>query len=310
MINLFIKIGEVLAFMSIHERIHKLSEIFRPYQIYPMSRFHSGTAAKIMQNKYEGSHYIEDLNTFLNNQVENSNRIGADLPWWGKKYFTNEKGVRIFIISQDSLAIDAGSIVFYMPFMDDLEMNNKLVEDFINSNGLDKFAGWGITKEFFKGCGINLDYVYVTDARKVYPENSFNDGTKAFLDELKNYKNELKAYDIQRTILESNSTETKQLLIEEINYCKPDIIITLGEVGFRYLFKEGSLKAKLSMPNTITPILDTRIKVLNEFVAAPFPVKVNPRDYSKGLFFEPYLSNVKDTVRKKISELYTSLEKL
>lgn len=86
------------------------------------------------QHIYPENHFSSQVEIFLREHIYKPSQRGADLPWWGSKYFTDESGRRIIVISQDSLAPDAGSIVFYACLYS--VVNSK--DDYINfTQGLD-----------------------------------------------------------------------------------------------------------------------------------------------------------------------------
>jgi len=95
------------------ERISQLAQLFAEYEIYPKEKFTVDTLAGwFLENS--DNYYAQDLrNDFLPKQNYQSEKRGADLPWWGKEYFSEQKGKRIFIVAQDSGTPDAGSIVFW-----------------------------------------------------------------------------------------------------------------------------------------------------------------------------------------------------
>ena len=101
------------------EKIRDIAKIFAKYKIYPREKcLESVTPIKIFLEMYPKNYYSFDLETFLYQQDYKSEQRGADLPWWGKKYFNDDKGVRVMIVSQDSYSADAGSIVFFASLFD------------------------------------------------------------------------------------------------------------------------------------------------------------------------------------------------
>ena len=107
------------------ERKEKLYEIFKEYNIYPQDKFIKGTAIRVFEELYPDNHYTKDFKELLKKQETKPTQRGADLSWWGKKYFTNEKGKRVFMIFQDSESVDCGSIVFYSSLFPVINKNDK-----------------------------------------------------------------------------------------------------------------------------------------------------------------------------------------
>ncbi|MCI3919918.1 hypothetical protein MO973_06695 [Paenibacillus sp. TRM 82003] len=61
--------------------------------------------------------YFEQMEKFLAQQPLTSKRRGVDLPYIGEDYFRDRDGIRVMMITQDSDAKDAGSIVFLGPML-------------------------------------------------------------------------------------------------------------------------------------------------------------------------------------------------
>ena len=147
---------------------------------------------------------------FCQSRIINQKRGGADLPFWGKEYFSNRKGKRIFIVAQDSQTPDAGSIVFWAHFFGNLDLYKR----YIRTLGKNPEAELRYDKFILEECRLNLDFIYLTDAKKVYQNNSW------------------KKFDYY---------QSKNLLEEEINFCQPDVIIFLGGSGPELLAKKLKL---------------------------------------------------------------------
>ncbi len=191
-------------------KIRGLAQIFAKYKIYPKERFTSCTAAGWFLDN-SNNYYAQNLKTeFLPNQNYKSQKRGADLPFWGKDYFSAKQGKRIFVIAQDSLTLDAGSIVFWAHLFE----NPDLYKSFKKSFNKNPESSLGYDKFIFKKCDLNLDFLYITDAKKVYQECSY----KKF-----------------------NNPQSKKLLNEEINFCQPNIIIFLGLAGYQLLIEKQRL---------------------------------------------------------------------
>ena len=65
--------------------------LFKDYKIYPKSRFNDKTFIRKFIEIYPNDSYSKDILRLIEVQDINSNIRGADLPWWGKKYFTDTK---------------------------------------------------------------------------------------------------------------------------------------------------------------------------------------------------------------------------
>jgi len=206
------------------ENINELAQLFVEYNIYPQSCYKPNSTAIIFQNKFPDNHYSKHLKVFLSHQECKSTQRGADLPWWGKKFFTEERGSKkVMVISQDTAVKDAGSITLatcLFPYVSN--PNNEhadLVDKFYNSNYYKikkQFTDGYTTKkgDFQEGWGLNIDFLYITDARKVYEENSWADR-------------------------DFDEKKSKELLESEIDFCKPDLLIILGAPGVDLLLGKG-----------------------------------------------------------------------
>ncbi|HNY97545.1 MAG TPA: hypothetical protein PKM84_00280 [Candidatus Pacearchaeota archaeon] len=190
--------------MKNNEKIIKLAKLFAEYKIYPERCFGINSPAKVFQSLYPHNHYSEELKEFLSYQNYLPIKRGADLPWWGKDYFGDEKKFRVMVISQDSLSKDAGSIVFFMHLMSVIfnEIDYKrYVQNTVNHFS---FKSWERIKKLFTQWNIDFAFLYVTDGKKVYKFNSRRDG-------------------------DFDKEKSKELLEREIDLCSPDLIIILGK---------------------------------------------------------------------------------
>lgn len=187
--------------MGNNNAIAKLANIFVEHGIYSKNRFESSDCPlRVFQKMYPEDEYSKQIEEFLKHQPDSHSGIGADLPWWGNRYFTDDKGIRIMIVSQDSRTPNGGSVTFYMPLLKDNRRVNEL-RGIINSySHWDPFVSFELTKDFFEKCNLNYDFVYVTDAQKV----------------------------------ENNWEKLFELEIEIVN---PDVILCLGNRGLTYLLK-------------------------------------------------------------------------
>ncbi len=191
-------------------KIKRLSLLFAKYKIYPKSCYKNNSPVIFFKKKYPDNYFNKDLQLFLSCQNYAPNKRGADLPWWGKNYFSKKKGCRVFIISQDSNAEDAGSIVFFANLFP-IFKNKSEYENYLNEGKLHfVFESWERIKKRFIEWGIDFDYIYITDGKKIYKENPRKDG----------------CFDIFKS---------KELLEAEIDLCNPDLIITLGKSSLELL---------------------------------------------------------------------------
>ena len=107
------------------QNLEVLAETFAKYKIIPNKCYGYDSPARVFQRLFPDDHYAKDIeNLILYNNYKPSKR-GSDLPWWGKEYFGSKAGKRVIIISQDSLAQDAGSIVFFCHLMPHIQNKEK-----------------------------------------------------------------------------------------------------------------------------------------------------------------------------------------
>lgn len=221
---------------SYNDKIGQLAEIYRNYNIYPQECYTPDTAVQIIQREYPSDYYSQDIKYFLEIQPYKKEQRGADLPYWGKKYFTDEPGRRIMVISQDSLAEDAGSTVFYACLMD--KFDDTGFRNFRKKHDITSFKSWKRTRDFLLEIG-QLEYMFITDARKVY----------------------------QRGLDDFDDIKSKELMNSEIEFCKPDLVVLLGNktAGLFDLgldFNEAIEKGVLVVNHT-------------KFIVASFPSNAN-----------------------------------
>ena len=95
------------------QKLMELSDIFIPYKVYPVSKYVPHSALRCFQQLYPEDYYSSQIESFLKVHTYEPAQRGADLPWWGSKYFTDTQGYRVVIVSQDSNEKDAGSVVFF-----------------------------------------------------------------------------------------------------------------------------------------------------------------------------------------------------
>jgi len=196
------------------KKISELAQLFAEYKIYPKSCYNDYSPVKAFQRMFPENYYSKDLETFLSYQNYKPTQRGADLPWWGEKFFTEEIGFRISIISQDSLYKDAGSIVLaahLFPFVN----NPVQYQQFVDEMGVKKyfsFSRYKRVEDQLTKWGIDFNFLYITDASKVYKEGSWKD----------------RDFDREKS---------KKLLEVEIEFCEPNLIILLGTPALRLLDK-------------------------------------------------------------------------
>jgi len=183
------------------DTIKELAFLFRDRGIYSKHRYEKEDCPlRYFQRKFRQDSYKTDIETFLNIQLDFYSGKGADLPWWGNRYFTNDDGIRIMILSQDSRNPDGGSVALYSPFLEEKGNNDEYRNIIDSHNNWSDFPSFEKIKGLLNQCPIDFDFIYVTDAMKI--EKGW-----------------------------------KELLEEEIQIIEPDIILCLGNIGLMYLLK-------------------------------------------------------------------------
>jgi len=218
-------------------QILKLAEIFAEYKLYPSECFDNTSIAHIFQSTHSTDNYSKDLHKILLMQQYKPEQRGADLPYWGNRFFQDNLSIRVMVISQDSNALDAGSVVFHAclwPYMEKEEYKK-----YIKNNKLKAYAGYDLSKDLIQV--LDLDYIYITDASKVYKKDTRED---------KNF----------------DKIRSKELIEREISICDPDLIILLGNqpmkfMGFKEEFKEVCNSVLISEDKS--------------YIIAPFPSRRN-----------------------------------
>lgn len=238
------------------EKIRELAKLFTEYKTYPQSCFSDSTPAKIFQRMFPENHYSTDLEKFLSYQNYEPTQRGADLPWWGKDFFSEELGCRVMVISQDTAVKDAGSITLVAQYFPD-EFDGLLNE--INKGRRRKI------KEQLTDWDIDVDFLYITDASKVFKNGSWED------------------WDFDRE-------KCKKLLESEIEICKPDLIILLGSQPLRLLDENKKYSVVVEAGKTIL------IKNIN-CVVAPYFFGNGPVGNRGGKGFEERLKIATDLIR-------------
>lgn len=221
-------------------QIVSLANLFARYRIYPKNSFSEKTTARIFQQTQPYDHYARDLDQFLALQQYDKEKRGADLPWWGKDFFLSSQA-KVMLISSDSLAKDAGSIVFHACFMP--TMDEAVYKRFRDEHNLEKFRSYGRAKNLLSSVS-QLESIYLTDGAKVYKH-----GSRKYFDE----------------------QQSRQLLEEEIELCNPHLIILLGSSPLELLrFEEN-----------YADVVGKRIlnRAGRPFIVAPFPSVANQKYY-------------------------------
>lgn len=222
-------------------KIVDLASIYSEYKIFPLNTFQPNTPLRVFQRMFPDNYYSRDMNNFLSLHDYLSTRRGADLPWWGEKYFESDNVKRCMIVSQDSLSLDSGSVAFYAHIMQEVK-DEKDYRKFYEK--LDKeyqkfgYGNWSKIKRLILGWGFDFEKLFITDASKVYMEGS------------------REKFDIKKS---------KELLEREINFCKPDILVLLGAKPLKllsneYLYSDIVDKAELLKIDGISTVV------------CPFPV--------------------------------------
>jgi hypothetical protein len=221
--------------------ISDLSRMYSDYKIYPACTFYKGTPLRVFQEMFSDNYYSNDMNTFLQEHDYKPVRRGADLPWWGEYYFKDNSHKKALIISQDSLSADSGSVAFYAHIMQAVNNEAKfrnfydeLAEEYRRFG----YSNWNKIKEMIKDWEIGFENIFITDASKVYLENSSD------------------KFDLKKS---------RELLKKEIEFCKPDILILLGSKPLNLLAKEYVYATIVDKAELI------KIEGINT-VVCPFPV--------------------------------------
>ncbi|MFH1423497.1 MAG: hypothetical protein ABIG29_00885 [Candidatus Nealsonbacteria bacterium] len=196
------------------KKISELAKLFVEYKTYPQIRYNDCSPVRAFQRMFPENHYSKGLETFLSYQDYEPGQRGADLPWWGRKFFTKQTAFRTLIIGQDSLTKDARSIVFFthlMPVIDN-KIKYKEYTDQLDTKKPFTFDSWNKIKTQLIKWNIDFDFLYITDAAKVYKKGSWKD----------------RDFDKQKS---------KELLEAEIEFCNPNLIILLGTLPLCLLDK-------------------------------------------------------------------------
>lgn len=184
-------------------KVSGLSKLYAEHKLYPVISYSLDSPVRVFQRLFPEDHYTKDIDEFFKLHNYNPVQRGSDLPWWGESYFSNQSGTRCMIISQDSLAENAGSVVFFAHLMKEIHLKEDYIKftNQLSKNQRFRYGSWSRIRKQIIEWGIQPDYLFVTDAAKVYREDSW------------------KSFDRKKS---------RDLLKEEIHYCKPDLLILLG----------------------------------------------------------------------------------
>lgn len=221
------------------DKIAELGRIFSWYKTYPQDLYVFDSPLRNFQRMFPENHYGQDIEKFLSYQNYKSTQRGADLPWWGKYFFKNCSGFRIFIIAQNSRYKDVGSVVlaaYFLPINIDLDEFNRFACKMDSEHF--KYAKYMQVKNQITEWTIDIDYLYLTDAAKVYKEGSWSEND----------------FDIRKS---------RKLLEEEIRICNPDLIILLGKEPLKIWGREKEYGVTFQDKRTI--FIEDR-----ESIVAPF----------------------------------------
>lgn len=197
--------------MTIHETIFpKGCYYFNGNVTEPNCKTPYHIISRELKNKHLS--YFQMMDQFIQTQELTSDRRGADLPYIGERYFECDKGVRVMMITQDSDAPRAGSIVFLGPLlpedytMDEYRPIKRKMYDFLTPWQFHS-GSYRHAVEIFKEWGIDLSFLYLTDARKVHLPGKDEYDENLSLD----------------------------IMEKEIEAVAPEILVPAGDVAFNFL---------------------------------------------------------------------------
>lgn len=185
--------------------LRDLSKLYAEYYIYPVKCFDTGSPAYEFFRMFPKNYFSQDMFEFLKFHRYSPVQRGADLPWWGSQYFSDDKGTRVMIISQDSLSDDAGSVVFWAQLFDvvNSQVEYSAYTSRLSNKNLFRYNSWFRVQQQLCSWGLDIKHCFITDAAKVYKLGSWKDR-------------------------DFDKTRSRRLLKGEIELCQPDLIITLG----------------------------------------------------------------------------------
>lgn len=234
------------------KKINELAKFFVKYRTYPKICYNNYSPVKVFQRMFPRNYYSKDLETFLSYQNYKPTQRGADLPWWGRKFFTKQIDPRVLIVGQDSLTKDAGSIVLFSHLMSVIDTEDRYREytDKLELQRPFSFNSWNMIKTQLINWNMNFDSLYITDAAKVYKRGSWED----------------RDFDRQKS---------KELLEAEIDLCDPDLVILLGTLPLRFLDETQDYASAVENGKAI--LIKGRKYVVSPFLTGNGPVQPNFR---------------------------------
>lgn len=241
---------------------NRLTELFCEYQIASKECLDHKKSPYMLIKKHCGhTKYFQLIEKMKGRLPNKSEQRGADLPFWGEKYFSkNEKGLRTMIIAQDSLTEDAGSIVFYAPLFR-LNWSKETYNTKFYNHLTKKTFSYNSYQEVFFALNtwqIDLDFLYLTDARKIYKTNNLPKKQQK-IDKVASY----------------------EFIKKEIEIVQPNIIYLLGSQAFtlfgykRDLYTEYVGKKIIWIENTAA-------------IVAPFVTGNGNKGSNKDRFYERF----------------------
>nr|WP_259548290.1 uracil-DNA glycosylase family protein [Heyndrickxia oleronia] len=206
-------------------RLDRLTELYSEYQIASKECLEQEKSPyKLIQKHCGHTKYFQSMEQLKEKLPGQSEQRGADLPFWGKKYFSkSEKGLRTMIIAQDSLSEDAGSIVFYAPLLR-LNWDKETYHTKFYNHLPKKTFGYNSYQDILFALSswqLNIDFLYLTDARKVYKSNNLP-------------KNQQKI----------DKVASYEFIKKEIEIVQPHLIYLLGSQAFTLFGYKGELFAE------------------------------------------------------------------
>lgn len=217
--------------------LDRLTKLYSEYQIASKESLENEKSPyMLIKQLCNHAKYFQSMEQLKERLPDKTEQRGADLPFWGEKYFSkNLKGLRTMIIAQDSLSEDAGSIVFYAPLLRlnwDKETYNT---QFYNHLSGETFGYTSYRDVLFalNSWQVDIDFLYLTDARKIYKSNNLPKEQQR-IDKVASY----------------------EFIKKEIETVQPHLIYLLGSQAFtlfgykRELFAEYVGKKTIAIENT------------------------------------------------------------
>lgn len=205
--------------------LDRLTKLYSEYQIASKKCLeHEKSPYMVIKKQCGHTKYFQSLEQFKERLPNKSEQRGADLPFWGKKYFSKgEKGIRTMIIAQDSLSEDAGSIVFYAPLLR-LNLDKETYNTQFYNHLTKKTFGYNSCQDVLFALNsrqVDLDFLYLTDARKIY-----------------------KANNLPKEQQKIDKVALFQFIKKEIEIVQPHLIYLLGSQAFTLFGYKGELFAE------------------------------------------------------------------